>query len=105
MGGGSERFMIKTTEDIIYNRLKSRIGFDKSNKHLIWLRQFGEPHHLFGSYSGRKTSDYCAIPLTREEHDKAEKNKSEFAIDNLHILILTLQKRIKELENNKSWNK
>lgn len=96
--------MIKTTEDIIYNRLKSRVGFDRSNKHLQWVRQFGEPHHLFGSYSGRKTSDYCTIAVTREEHERAEKHKSEFAIENLHILIQYLQKRIRELENDKSRN-
>lgn len=92
--------MIKTTEDIIYNRLKDRVGFDKSNSHLTFIRQYGIPHHLFGSYSqSLKTSDYCTIPVTPEQHDFAEKNKSQFAIDNLHILIHYLIKRIKELEH------
>lgn len=89
--------MIKTTEDIIYNRLKSKVGFDRSNKHLAWLRQFGEPHHLFGSYSGRKTSDYCTIPVTRAEHNLAELDKSGFAVANLYRLVYYLQLRIREL--------
>ncbi len=91
--------MIKTENDIIYNRLKNNIGFDKSKKHLAFIRQFGVPHHLFGSYSqSLKTSDYCTIPVTPEEHERAEKNKSDFAIENLHTLIHFLILRIKELE-------
>ena len=42
-------FMIATVEDQIYNNLKNKIGFDKSEDHLNFVRQFGEPHHLFGS--------------------------------------------------------
>lgn len=91
--------MIKSDSDIIYNRLKNNVGFDKSKKHLDFIRKFGTPHHLFGSYSqSLKTSDYCTIPVTAEEHEYAEKHKSEFAIDNLHVLIKYLIMRIKELE-------
>ena len=98
--------MIKTKNDInsdvLYNSIKSTIGFHRSKKHLEWLRELGEPHHLFGSYTGIKTSDYAAIPLTREQHNEAEKNKSYFAVTHLHILIKILIQRIIELENNKS---
>jgi len=91
--------MIKTETDIIYNKLKNNVGFDRSKKHLTFIRQFGTPHHLFGSYSqSLKTSDYCTIPVTPEQHEIAEKNKSEFAIDNLYLLIYYLILRIKELE-------
>ena len=90
--------MIKTCEDIIYNNLKTNIGFDKSESHLDFVRQFGEPHHLFGSYTGMKTSDYAVIPVTREQHIEAEKDKSGFAIANLHKLFGILIKRIKSLE-------
>lgn len=91
--------MIKTETDIIYNRLKNKVGFDKSKKHLDFIRKFGVPHHLFGSYSqSLKTSDYCTIPVTPEEHEYAEKHKSEFAIEKLDVLIQYLIKRIKELE-------
>ena len=91
--------MIRTETDIIYNRLKNNVGFDKSEKHLAFIRRFGTPHHLFGSYSqSLKTSDYCTIPVTAEEHEIAEKNKSEFAVEKLHVLIQCLIKRIKELE-------
>ena len=91
--------MIKTETDIIYNKLKNNVGFDRSKKHLTFIRRFGTPHHLFGSYSqSLKTSDYCTIPVTPEQHEIAEKNKSEFAIDNLYLLIYYLILRIKELE-------
>lgn len=88
--------------DVLYNSIKSTIGFHRSKKHLKWLRELGEPHHLFGSYTGIKTSDYAAIPLTREQHNEAEKDKSHFAITHLHILIKILIRRIIELENDKS---
>ena len=90
--------MIATVEDQIYNNLKNKIGFDKSEDHLNFVRQFGEPHHLFGSI-GIKTSDYGAIPVTRKEHLEAEKDKSGFAIKNLYKLIEMLIRRIKYLEN------
>ena len=91
--------MIQTVEDEIYNNLKTNIGFDKSEGHLNFIRQFGEPHHLFGSYTGKKTSDYATIPVTRAEHDEAEADKSGFAIKNLYKLLDMLIKRIKFLEN------
>jgi len=93
--------MIKTVQDEVYNRLKTNIGFDKSKKHLKWVgsKNPGKVlHHLTGSYTGIKTSDYSVIPLTPEEHEKAERDKSNFAIENLHILIKILIERIKELE-------
>ena len=90
--------MIKSENDIIYNRLKNNVGFDKSKKHLAFIRKFGTPHHLFGSYSSIKTSDYCTIPVTPDQHELAERDKSGFAIDNLHVLIKYLIMRIKELE-------
>lgn len=93
-----EKSMIKTEDDILYNRIKNSIGFDRSQKHLKFIRQYGTPHHLFGSYSqSLKTSDYGTIPVTAEEHEYAEKHKSEFAVENLHILIKFLIRRIKEL--------
>jgi len=95
--------MIKTENDVLYNKIKHSIGFARSEKHINWLKKLypdREPHHLFGSYSqGLKTSDYCVLPLTREEHVEAEQNKSDFAINNLHKLIAVLCARIKELES------
>ncbi len=93
--------MIKTTEDEIYNRIKNNVGFDKSKKFKDWLNKNypgKEIHHLAGSYTGIKTCDYFSIPLTAEEHLKAEKNKSEFCIDNLHLYLRIVFKYIKHLE-------
>ena len=90
--------MIQTRDDEIYNNLKTSIGFHRSGDHLNFVRHFGEPHHLFGSYTGIKTSDYAAIPVTREDHLEAEKDKSGFAIRNLHKLFSILIKRVEQLE-------
>ena len=98
--------MIKTNNDILYNRLKNVVGFDKSPDHIKWLKDkfpMLEHHHLFGSYSqSKKTSDYCRIPVGREQHERAEKDKSNFAIDHLHILIKILIERIKYLESKRN---
>ena len=91
--------MIQTRDDEIFNNLKTNIGFDRSRGHLDFIRQFGTPHHLFGSYTGIKTSDYAAIPVSTIEHLEAEKHKSEFAIANLHKLFGILIHRIKQQES------
>ena len=90
--------MIQTRDDEIYNNLKTSIGFDRSASHLDFIRQFGTPHHVFGSYTGIKTSDYATIPVTPEEHKDADEHRSEFAIANLHKLFGILIHRIKQLE-------
>jgi len=33
-----------------------------------------DPHHLFGSVHGMKSSDYGAIPLCREHHEEVTNN-------------------------------
>lgn len=95
--------MISSPNDIIYNKIKNVIGFDRSKKHLKWIgsKNPGKViHHLFGSYSqSLKTSDYAVVPLTPEEHEIAEKDKSNFAVQHLHLLIKNLIERIKELES------
>ena len=93
--------MLKSENDILYNQIKNVVGFDKSRKHLSWLgnKNPGKVlHHLFGSYTGKKTTDYATIALTIEEHEQAERDKSNFAIEHLHVLIKNLIDRIKELE-------
>ena len=58
-----------------------------------------QQHHLLGSYSQKlKTSDYCSVPVTPEEHQEAEKDKSGFAIKKLPLLIEVLTKYILHLE-------
>jgi hypothetical protein len=92
--------MIKTTEDIIYNRIKNTIGFEKAQWYLELVGSLfpGKVlHHLFGSYSqNMKTTDFTVLPIAHEVHDNiAEKNKSEFAINNITELIKTLIQVIK----------
>ena len=95
--------MIKSENDILYNRIKNAVGFDKSKKFKKWFHdQYPDMmmHHLFGSYSQSiKTSDYCSVPVREELHQRAEKNKSDFAIEYLHVMLQIMIKYIKFLEN------
>ena len=95
--------MIKNSDDIVYNSLKNKIGFDRAKNHLQWVGKNNpgkQLHHLFGSYSqSLKTSDYAVVPVTAEEHQKAEKDKSGFAIEKLPVLFNILVNRIKFLES------
>lgn len=97
--------MIKTERDIIYNGLKDRVGFHRSIKFKKWFySEFPNKvmHHVFGSYSQKlKTSDYCSVPVTAEEHEHAEKDKSNFAINHLGEMINVMQKYIMYLEGKK----
>jgi hypothetical protein len=94
--------MVKNSDDIIYIALKNKVGFDRSKKFKDWFhKEFPgmQQHHLFGSYSqSLKTSDYCSVPVTAEQHEKAEKDKSGFAIANLALQFQVLIKYIKHLE-------
>ncbi len=93
--------MIKTTEDIIYNNLKTSAGFHRSKKFRHWFHEEypgTEMHHVFGSYTAIRTSDYCSIPVNRAGHVYAERHKSEAAIEFLPKMINVMQKYIMYLE-------
>lgn len=95
--------MIKTENDILYNKIKNSIGFYRSKKFKDWFHKEYpgmEMHHCFGSVSQRlKTSDYCSVPVYPAIHKIAEKNKSDFAIEHLNAMILIMIKYIIYLEN------
>ena len=95
--------MIQTTEDRIYNNLKTNVGFHRSKKFKKWFHEeypYTEMHHVFGSYTGIKTSDYCSAPVNDKTHTYAEKHKSEFAIGVfLPLMINVMQRYIIYLEN------
>jgi hypothetical protein len=98
--------MIKSENDILYNRLKNNVGFFRSTKFKKWFhdKYIGcEMHHCFGSVSQNlKTSDYCSIPVVpNHAESRAEKDKSNFAIEHLPDLINVLQCYIIYLENKK----
>ena len=93
--------MIRTKEDEIYNRVKNNVGFDKSKRFIKWQHENypnKEVHHLAGSFTGIKTSDYFSMPVMREEHLHAEKNKSQFCVDNLHIYLRIFFEYVKDCE-------
>ncbi len=96
--------MIKTENDIIFNRIKNTVGFHKSKKFKKWFHEVfegAEQHHGCGSYSGIKTSDYFSVPLTHQEHLEAEKNKSDFCVNNIEKFINVMQRYIIHLEGKK----
>ncbi len=84
----------------LYHRLRN-IPVYKSKKFLKWVKDKYptlETHHLLGSMTGVKLCDYLVKPVTREEHELAECNKSEFAVDNLHTSLKILFEYISEIE-------
>ena len=71
---------------VLYMQIKRLVPPVRDKKYLDWVRTKHpekEIHHLFGSYIAGKRTDYLVLPLTREQHLEAEKNKSEFAIEHL----------------------
>jgi len=93
--------MIQTDNDILFNACKTVVGFDKSKKFKKWFHEkypYMQQHHIFGSYTGIKTSDYCSVPLTTRQHDKAERDKSNYAVNCFPLLLTVLISYIKYLE-------
>ena len=97
--------MIKTKEDILFNACKNVVGFDRSKRFKDWFhkkydKEIYAMHHIFGSYSqSLKTSDYCSIPLSSTQHDKAEKDKSGYAVSCFPLLLTVMIAYIKYLES------
>lgn len=94
--------MIKTNRDIIYNACRNTIGFIRSKRFKRWFHnQYPdmEMHHIFGSVSqSLKTSDYFSVPLTRGQHELAEKDKSNYAIECFPLMLRVVEKYIVYLE-------
>jgi len=94
--------LIKSLEDILFNACKNKVGFYRSEYFKIWFhKEYPDmiQHHLLGSYTSIKTSDYCSIPVTHQQHQIAESDKSQFAIDNLPLMLQAMIKYIIHLEN------
>lgn len=84
----------------LYHRLRN-MPTRKSKRFLKWAKEKYpnlELHHILGSQTGIKLCDYLVKPVTREQHLYAERNKSDFAIDNLHTSLNILFEYISELE-------
>jgi len=87
---------------ILYIACKDKVGFYRSDRFKEWFHHTypkKEMHHAYGSYSqSLKTSDYCSIPVTQKQHEEAEKNKSQFAIDNQPLMLQVMIGYIIHLE-------
>lgn len=82
-------------------RFEHSIPPAKSSKFLEWMRSEHpgkEIHHLLGSQTGIKMTDFLAVALTREEHVRAEQNKSYYFVFYLPTAIKNLIKYIIFLE-------
>lgn len=93
--------MINNENAILFHRLKTSVGFYRSKGFKVWFHQEypgKEMHHLFLSYGSRKTSDFCSVPVTREEHQQAHKDIHTFAIDHLPEMINVIISYILYLE-------
>lgn len=84
----------------LYKRLRN-LPIRKSKKYMDWVKKKypdKEIHHCLGSMTGIKLNDLLVMPVTREQHLEAERNKIDFAIDNLPQSLNLLFEYIKELE-------
>lgn len=94
--------MITNLEKAVYASLKNNLKFYKSARYRKRFKEkYPDPihgHHPFGSFVGKKTSDYTMIPLTREQHERAHKEMDKVAMENLHVMINLMQEYIYELE-------
>lgn len=71
--------------EILFKQLRN-LKPRHSKHYLKWLKvKFPgmELHHLLGSMGSLKLNDFLVVPVTREEHLKAERNKIQFFEDNL----------------------
>ena len=67
-----------------YLKYKDQVGCDNVPDYLKYahhLYPYSDLHHLFGSYTAKKTTDYLIIPLSRTEHQIVEKKKSDYAFE------------------------
>lgn len=98
--------MIQSKEDIIFNACKNKVGFYRSQKFKDWFHKKypdKEMHHLFGSYTAIKTTDFCSVPVEKKHStSKAETDKSQFAIDSLPLLLEVMIAYILYLESENS---
>lgn len=84
----------------IYINIKNTIGFHRAKYFMDWFHNkypAYDPHHPFGSYGPKKTSDYTCIPVTRIEHTHAD--NYEYAIDHLSVIFRVMIEYIQYLEN------
>jgi hypothetical protein len=71
--------MTKTDFDIFVYRLKHEVGMtnpQRSQRYKDFItNRVQDPHHLMGSLGYLKSSDYCCIPLSHEEHMRIQNER------------------------------
>jgi len=86
----------------LYIACKNKVGFHRSDRFKEWFHlKYPKKimHHAYGSYSqSLKTSDYCSIPVTHKQHEEAERDKSEFAIEHQPLMLQVMIEYIIYLE-------
>lgn len=86
----------------MYQKLKNQISPFRSPRYLEFFRHKypdKDPHHLLGSQGSLKITDSLLAPLSRAEHQKADKDREAYLLTYLPKAINILQEYIKELEN------
>lgn len=84
--------------EVLYKQFRELPVF-KSKDYIKWLHnQYPnkELHHLTGSMTGIKLHDCFIVPLTREQHIKAETDKIGFFNNHLHEAIKNLITYLKQ---------
>jgi hypothetical protein len=84
----------------LYKQLRN-MPIYRSKKYLKWLKENCpdlEPHHLIGSQTSIKLNDYLVNMVSREEHQRAEKEKEEHFSGNLAQSLNRLFKYVQYLE-------
>jgi hypothetical protein len=73
-----------TPEDILYKQFRNLPVF-RSKKFIDWVhKKYGKcVHHLTGSQGRQKLMDYLVVPIDLDDHQKAEKEKEKYFINNL----------------------
>lgn len=87
---------------ISYQVLKNRIQPFQSKRYLKYFRERfpdKDPHHLLGSLGSLKISDSLLAPLSRSEHNKADRNREAYLELYLPMAINILQDYILQLES------
>jgi hypothetical protein len=93
---------MKSDEHILFSRIRSvALRYDKAPKFKAWLKKKNpnkDFHHVCASTMGRRSTDYLAVLVSREEHSKGQDDIG-WLIDQLPEAINNLLQYVSELEN------
>lgn len=93
--------MTIATMEILFKQLRN-LPPRHSARFIKWLKgkyPNHECHHLLGSMGSLKLNDFLAVPVTREEHIKADANRIDFLSDNLAESLNLIFEYIEFIEN------